>query len=226
VCLSSPWCRAAWWAGLTRKVEVVTTRLLNAERSRQTRRTLLDAGRALFADVGYARTTTGELVQRAGVTRGALYYHFRDKTALFAAVFEEVYQESLQAMRTCMETAEGDTWERFLESLRALTEQLGRPGVQRIVSDGPAILGPFRVRHGTLGPQFLRAVFEQLVAEGVMKPLPLDPMSRLVWTTCFEAALYTAQTETSAEGRQEMIVALLCLIGGLRRKREAEGRQD
>ena len=91
MCLSSPWCRAAWWAGLTRKVEVVTTRLLNAERSRQTRRTLLDAGRALFADVGYARTTTGELVQRAGVTRGALYYHFRDKTALFEAVFEEVY---------------------------------------------------------------------------------------------------------------------------------------
>lgn len=220
------WRTAALWDGLTRKVEVVTTRLLNAERSRRTRRTLLDVGRAVFADVGYARTTTGELVRRAGVTRGALYYHFRDKTALFEAVFEEVYQESLQAMRTCLETAEGDSWERFLESLRVLTEQLGRPSVQRIVSDGPAILGPFRVRHGTLGPQFLHTVFEQLVAEGVMKPLPLDLLCRLVWAACFEAALHIAQTETSAEDRQEMIVTLMCLIGGLRHKQEAEGRQD
>ena len=207
-------------------MKIVTTRLLNADRSRQTRRTLLDAGRALFANVGYARTTTGELVQRAGVTRGALYYHFQDKTAFFEAVFEEVYQESLQAMRTCMETAEGDMWDRFLESLRVLTEQLGRPGVLRIVSDGPAILGPFRVRHETLGPQFLHTVFEQLVAEGVMKPLPLDPLCRLVWTACFEAALYTAQTETSAEGRQDMVAALMGLVGGLRFQHEDGGQQD
>ena len=198
----------------------MTTRRLQAERFHQTRRALLDAGRALFADVGYTRTTTGALVQRAGVTRGALYYHFEDKTACFEAVFEEVYQESFQAMRTCMETAEGDTWERFLASLRVLTEQLGRPGVQRIISDGPAVLGPFRVRHGTLGTQFLRPVFGQLVAEGVMKPLPLDPLCRLVWAACFEAALHSAQTETSAEGQQDMIVTLLGLIGGLRRKQD------
>lgn len=212
--------------GLMRKVEVVTTRLLNAERSRRTRRALLDVGRALFAYVGYARTTTGELVQRTGVTRGALYYHFEDKTALFEAVFEEVYQESFQAMRTCMETAEGDPWERFLASLRVLTEQLGRLGVQRIVSDGPAVLGPFRVRQGTLGTQFLHTVFGQLVAEGEMKPLPLDPLCRLVWAACFEAALHSAQTETSVEGRQDMIVTLLGLIDGLRRTQEAGGKQD
>ncbi len=194
----------------------MTTRLSNAERSRQTRRTLLDVGRALFADMGYARTTTEELVRRAGVTRGALYYYFHDKTALFAAVLEEVHQESLQAMRTCMETAEGDPWERFLASLRVLTEQLGRPGVQRIVADGPAVLDRSHLQRGALGLQFLRPVFEQLVAEGTMKPLPFDPICRLVWTACFEAALYIARTETSAEGRQEMIVTLMRLIGGLR----------
>ena len=69
----------------TGKAVVVTTRLSNAQRSRQTRRTLLDVGWALFADMGYARTTTEELVRRTGVTRGALYYHFRDKNGLFKA---------------------------------------------------------------------------------------------------------------------------------------------
>ena len=202
----------------------MTTRVPNTERSSRTRHTLLEAGRALFAEVGYTRTTTEELVQRAGVTRGALYYHFHDKTALFEAVLAEVHQDCLQAMRTYMETAEGALWERFLASLRVLTEQLGRPGVQRIVSDGPAILGPSHVRQGTLGPQFLRPVFEQLVAEEVLKPLPLAPLCRLVWAACFEAALHMAQPETSAEGQQETTVTLMALIGGLRRTPEAGGR--
>ena len=175
-------------------------------------------GRALFADVGYARTTTGELVRRAGVTRGALYHHFHDKTAFFEAVFEEVYQESLQAMRTCIERAEGDPWDRLLAGLRVLMAQLGRPGVQRIVADGPAVLDSSRVRQGAPELEFLRPVFAQLVAAGVMKPLPLAPLCRLVWAVCFEAALYSAQTETSAEGQQDMSATLLGLLGGLRCK--------
>ena len=204
----------------------MTTRLSNAERSRRTRRALLDVGRALFADVGYARTTTEELVRRAGVTRGALYYHFPDKTALFEAVFEEVHQECLQAMSTGMETAEGDPWERFMASLRVLIAQLGRPGVQRIVADGPAILGWSSTRQGPLGPQSLRAVCEQLVAEGVITPLPLDPLCRLVWTACSEAALHIAQPETSGGDQQEMIATLMCLLGRLRCKQEAGDRQE
>ena len=125
-----------------------------------------------------------------------------------------------------METAADDPWERFLESLRVLTEQLGRLGVQRIVADGPAILGPFRVRHGSLDPQFLRPVFEQLVAEGVLKPLPLDSLCRLVWAACFEAALHIAQPETNGGGQQDMTVTLTGLIGGLRRKQEDGGREN
>ena len=204
----------------------MTTRLLNADRSRRTRRALLDAGRAVFADAGYARTTTGELVQRAGVTRGALYYHFQDKTALFKAVFEEVYQESLQAMRTCMARAEGDPWDQLLAGLRGLMAQLGRPSVRRIVADGLAVLDASRVRQETLGREFLRPVFEQLVAAGVMKPLPLDPLCRLVWAVCSAAALHMARTETSGVDQQDMTATLLGLLGGLRCRQEAGGKRD
>ena len=126
-----------------------------------------------------------------------------------------------------METAAGDTWERFLASLRVLVAQLGHPSVQRIVAvDGPAVLDWPGARHGPLGPQSLRPVFEQLVTEGVLKPLPLDPLCRLVWTACFEAALHIAQPETRGGGQQDMTVTLMGLIGGLRRKQEAEGRQE
>ena len=69
--------------------------------------------------------------------------------------------------------------------------------------------------------EFVHTVFEQPVAEGVMKPLPLGHLCRLVWTVCFEAALYTAQTETSAEGPAgNRSSHVLCLMGGLRRKQD------
>jgi AcrR family transcriptional regulator len=50
-----------------------------AEQSERTRRALLDAAWELFAEHGYAKTSTEEVVRRAAVTSGALYYHFRDK---------------------------------------------------------------------------------------------------------------------------------------------------
>ena len=57
-----------------------------AEQSEATRAALVAAARELLTDKGYAGVATEEIVQRAGVTRGALYHHFRDKRALFRAV--------------------------------------------------------------------------------------------------------------------------------------------
>src|SRR6218665_3418944 len=66
----------------------VEIRRTQAERREGTRNALLHAARKLFAERGFAETGTPEIVAEAGGTRGALYHHFADKTALFAAVVE------------------------------------------------------------------------------------------------------------------------------------------
>ncbi|MCA1978937.1 MAG: TetR family transcriptional regulator [Thiobacillus sp.] len=53
-----------------------------------TRNALLDAALQVFRERGVAHTRLADVASRAGVTRGAIYWHFRDKAELFAAVCE------------------------------------------------------------------------------------------------------------------------------------------
>lgn len=53
-----------------------------------TREQLLDAAERVFREHGVARTSLAEVAAAAGVTRGAVYWHFKDKADLFSAMCE------------------------------------------------------------------------------------------------------------------------------------------
>ncbi len=189
-----------------------------AEHSRRTQRALLDAGRTLFTDLDYAHTTIEQIARRAGVTVGAFHHHYPEKTALFAAVFDEVCQEYVHAVQTHMQMAEGDTWERFMASLEVWLEQVEHPSVWRIVyADAPTVLDWAGVRRRAPDFRFLHTVLARLRAEGVIQPLPLDPCVHVVWAMCATAARYIAQAQKRTVARQEMTVTLGRLLDGLRR---------
>ena len=57
----------------------------------RTRRNILDAARAIFAEKGYSGANVSEIVAHARTTKPMVYYHFGSKEGLFAAVLEEVY---------------------------------------------------------------------------------------------------------------------------------------
>lgn len=58
------------------------------EASAATREALLDAAERVFRAKGVARTTLADVAHSAGLTRGAVYWHFRDKAELFSAMCE------------------------------------------------------------------------------------------------------------------------------------------
>jgi len=62
-----------------------------------TRDALLDAALSVFRDRGVAHTSLEEVAAAAGVTRGAVYWHFKDKADLFTALCERV-QLPMEAM--------------------------------------------------------------------------------------------------------------------------------
>ncbi len=55
-----------------------------------TRDRLLDAAEHLFQEKGVSRTSLNEIALAAGATRGAIYWHFKDKADLFNAMMERV----------------------------------------------------------------------------------------------------------------------------------------
>lgn len=56
----------------------------------ETRERLLDAAELLFQGQGVSGTSLHQIAQQAGLTRGAVYWHFKDKAAVFNAMMERV----------------------------------------------------------------------------------------------------------------------------------------
>lgn len=54
---------------------------------------ILQASAELFAEVGYARTTTNKIAQRAGVSVGSLYQYFPNKDCLLAGLLQEHHRQ-------------------------------------------------------------------------------------------------------------------------------------
>jgi TetR/AcrR family acrAB operon transcriptional repressor len=86
------------------------------EAAAATREQLLDAAERVFRDHGVTRTSLAEVAAEAGVTRGAVYWHFRDKADLFAAMCER----ATSPMDTLAEQARESQAGSPLAALRAL----------------------------------------------------------------------------------------------------------
>src|SRR5918992_3147393 len=96
-----------------------------------TRAALVSAARALFAERGYTGVGTEEIVQRAGVTRGALYHHFGDKKDLLRAVLHDLARELAEASATAA-LRESDQWRQILAAVDAFLDACTDPAVQQI----------------------------------------------------------------------------------------------
>ncbi|HBL6978661.1 TPA: multidrug efflux transporter transcriptional repressor AcrR [Escherichia coli] len=58
------------------------------QEAQETRQHILDVALRLFSQQGVSSTSLGEIAKAAGVTRGAIYWHFKDKSDLFSEIWE------------------------------------------------------------------------------------------------------------------------------------------
>lgn len=196
-----------------------------AEQSEATRTALLQAARELFTEHGYADTATEDIAQRARVTRGALYYHFRDKAGLFCAVFEDlnlhIAQKVVSAIQASREERR-DLWDQIVRTgTETYLEACLDPAVQRITSiEAPAVLGweKYRELDEKYGIGLIRGALQELMDVGLIAPQPAEPLAHLVLSAVVEAAMYIARADDIPAARKEMAASLERLLNGLRVK--------
>ncbi|MEJ2858163.1 MULTISPECIES: TetR/AcrR family transcriptional regulator [unclassified Saccharothrix] len=85
------------------------TRQRQADRSRETRRKLMEATVECLVELGWSGTTTTVVAERAGVSRGAQLHHFRTRGELVAAAVEHLGSESVQSLKERAARVNGST---------------------------------------------------------------------------------------------------------------------
>lgn len=182
-----------------------------------TRSQLVHVARELFTENGFAATATEEVVQRAEVTRGALYHHFSGKEDLFRAVYEQV--ESELADRIVTAAARGsDAVDQFRLGLDAFLDACLEPDVQRIcLLDAMTILGwqawyEIDARY-SLG--LLKAGLEACIRDGFIEDRPVEPLAHVFLGALIQASLAVSRSEDPNAARQLFGEEIRNIFGGL-----------
>lgn len=187
------------------------TRRTNAARHAETRAALLKSARTLFAERGFAETGTPEIVSAAGVTRGALYYHFADKRDLFRAVLEAEEIALAARIDEVSVPFADDPVEALMAGTQAFLAAATDAGTNRIVFvDGPAALGwdEWREIDEQHAAATLREGLSAAMEAGVLKRLPVDALTNMLSAAYNEAALGLGTGRYTAAALEQTFRAL------------------
>lgn len=177
---------------------------------------LIGAARKAFGKKGYVAASMDDLTADAGLTRGALYNIFGDKRGLLAAVVHQI-DSDMAARAKEIGAGAGDDWNSLLAEGIAYIEMALDPEVQRIVLlDGPAVLGdPSQWPSQSDCLRVTQAKVEQLIAEGMLKPVDAEAAARLLSSMAFNAALWIAASEEPKDVLPKAVEAFQALATGL-----------
>jgi AcrR family transcriptional regulator len=180
---------------------------------------LVTAARGLFSQRGYAGVGTEEIVKAAGVTRGALYHHFRGgKEELFQAVLVQVSAETTTAIAR-KAAAAGDPWDELVIGIDAFLDACTKPDMQRIVLiDGPAVLGwdLWRAIDAEHGLGLLEQAVQGAIDAGRLAPQSARAVAHVLLGALDEAAMVVARADDPVAARAEMGQTIRHLLEGLR----------
>ena len=177
----------------------------NQQRREATRANILAAARECFVREGYENTHTDAILERAGVSRGALYHHFPSKRDVFEAVYIAVVDETIaHALSARLDTA--SPLDELLAACHAWLSFVRKPEVAKVLLDlGPQVLGWKRARdieaESSLAP--MRSSLKRANAAGEIQVGSVEVTALLLNALLAEAALI------SAHGKPRASLALL-----------------
>jgi AcrR family transcriptional regulator len=151
------------------------------------REKLLDSAARVFAERGYGATTADLVAAEAGVTKGALYWHFKNKEELFLALIDERVDRGLRALAQFTQTAapDGETAEAAGRGLTATVAEERRlilltHEYWSLAVRDPRLLRRYVARRRALREALAGAVRSRLDRAGVPLTVPADKLATAI----------------------------------------------
>lgn len=178
-------------------------------RGRATRQELIAVATDLFAQRGFEHTSIEAVLERAGVSRGSLYHHFKSKDALFEAVVESVHARVGEATLAAAATvADADAQALLRTGYLAWVRLAGEPIVRQILLiDAPTVLGwrRWRAMEERYGLGMLKDVLQTAADQGRLAESLVEPFAHMLLAAGDELALVIALADDvpAAQARAE-----------------------
>lgn len=173
----------------------------------KTARSILEAATGLFAAHGFAGVSLDDVAREAGVTRGAVYHHYRNKAGLFREVAAVLQSDVADAVVRAAEEAGVGPVDQLRAGSHAFLDAVTAGAAARILLiDGPAVVGweEWRRLDAENSAVHLRDVLGEIGVEDEL----LDAMTVQLSGAMNEAALWIAQHADGEVARKRAHTAL------------------
>ena len=179
----------------------------------ETQKTLRREARKLFTKKGYSGANTNELVERASVTKGALYHHFANKKELYQAVVEDAEQELVEKLEAA--GAGKPPWDRLRAMCHAYIDACRDPALARmLVLEAPVVLG--WKTWCNLEQKYEVAAFARVLGEAGALREPAETLAQVILGALTTGARVIATAEDPDKARTDVERTIDRLIAGLR----------
>ena len=179
---------------------------------------LVGAARTLFAERGYTAVSVDESAARAGLTKGAVYYQFKDKRDLFRAACRAVIDEIVDHVtRGTMGHVEHSIDEIVTGSGMLFDAYEVRETRQLLLIDGPAVLGmdEWNALQGTLRVELGEHALDHVADAGLIERELVPSLAHLLFGAFTQGVLRIAASGNPAATSAEVRAAYRRLTLGL-----------
>lgn len=146
---------------------------------------ILDVAESLFHSNGFDSTTISAIIEKAGIARGTVYYHFKSKEDVLNALIERHCERLLDEAKQIAKDSSIPVMERLIQTLMAMnSEKNGTPSVLTQQMHRPQNALMHQKTHETMLegiPPILMQIIEDGIKEGIFNtPHPYESLEMIV----------------------------------------------
>jgi len=186
------------------------------ENGKKTVSKVLLIARKMFGKQGFAKTSTSDIVKKAGIARGGLYHHFSSKKDIFKAVFRIAMEEIAEQIK--FDKSAPDKKDHLLKITMAFFKACLDPErLQIVMIDASSVLGmdEFRRLDKKLLTAQLTEYLKHLMEDNIIKPINVETMSHLLAGAANDAVFLIAQSKNKDKTLKKVFASFEILIDSL-----------